>query len=371
MPRLRPLAALLGVCLIAAAPLAQAQTLEGLQRQAQSAAERAAREAAEKAAREALERAANRVLDRDPPAAGAATPAAAGAGGVPVLAKAGEALGAPTPAAGAPCAWTGTAGPAGGPAERVGAFLKGAPVFTPGNGFCPSLATAAVPAGLEAGHAARAAFTLTTTTAGAAAGSTLNVRINSPPDLAAASAIKGSDAKGAFFALPARTGTFQGFAVHGDLLVITRNASPVWRPVEQYRLMTWFIARQDAALGSAPAADRAAIEARRDAVRSKRAWLSEGSSGDGCLIADPADPAQIMDVGAATDAACTWRMVEPNPDYIDKTAPAGTVQLLTIAGFDATRPAPTAPTDVGRWAGGHAVWGLDWQAFRKEVMGGG
>jgi len=64
-------------------------------------------------------------------------------------------------------------------------------------------------------------------------------------------------------------------------------------------------------------------------------------------------------------------MVEPNPAYIDKAAGPDVVQLVVIDGFEAAKPAQAAPAaDVGRWARAHAVWGRDWQAFRKDVMGG-
>jgi hypothetical protein len=339
---------------------ASAQSAGALQRQVQSAAERAAREAVEKAAREALERA-SRAMDRSSPSSPAEAPTPGAPAGAPVLAKPGEVLAAPTGSApGSPCAPT----PAALDANKVAGFLKAAPVFAL-PGVCPVLAAAAIPAGAEAGHAARSAFT-----ASVAGGPGLTVRINTVPDLSAASPIRGSDSAGAFYALPAQTGMFQGFPVHGEMLVVTRNVAPVWRAVDQRRLMNWFIAQQDAALSTASAADRPAIEARRQAVQSKRAWVSAGAGG-GCLIADATNPAIPGDVGPDTDATCTWRMVEPNPAYVDTTAAADVVQLVIIDGLDSTKPAPAAPAaDIGRWARAHAVWGRDWQAFRKEVMGG-
>jgi hypothetical protein len=348
---------------LAAPAAASAQSTGAIQRQVQSAAERAAREAAEKAAREAIERA-GRAMDRSSSSTPAAAPAAAAPAGASVLARPGEVLAAPTGSVpGGPCA-PAAAPSLGAEADKVVAFVRASPVFAL-PGVCPVIAAAQVPAGLEAGHATRSGFTLS-----AATGPALTVRINTVPDLSAASPIRGSDRAGSFFALPAQTGVFQGFPVHGEMLVVTRNAGPVWRPVDQLRLMTWFIAQQDAALATAAPADRPAIEARRKAVQSRRAWVSAGAGG-GCLIADAANPAIPGDVGPDTGANCTWRMVEPNPGYIDKAAGADVVQLVVIDGFEASKPAAAAPAaDVGRWTRAHAVWGRDWQAFRKDVMGG-
>lgn len=93
--------------------------------------------------------------------------------------------------------------------------------------------------------------------------------------------------------------------------------------------------------------------------------------------ADAARPACLVrrdteapDVGVTGDAACSFGLVEQNPDYYDRRLPRTQVQLLTLYGMSDRGPGGGLPaTTRYPWANDYTVYGLDWQKLRREVLG--
>lgn len=93
----------------------------------------------------------------------------------------------------------------------------------------------------------------------------------------------------------------------------------------------------------------------------------------GCLDTDERNKYITVAVEEVDHPNCRYDMVEANPDYFDKTLPREAIQLVVIARFPHNPPTGGLPAqrDMNFWANGYAVWGLDWQKFRREVLGGG
>ena len=77
------------------------------------------------------------------------------------------------------------------------------------------------------------------------------------------------------------------------------------------------------------------------------------------------------DIAAAGSRGCTFNLVERNPDYYDKTLPRTVPQLVVISRFSWVAPVGGLPGQRHRftWANRHMLWGLDWQKFRRDVLG--
>lgn len=77
------------------------------------------------------------------------------------------------------------------------------------------------------------------------------------------------------------------------------------------------------------------------------------------------------DIAAAGSASCSFNLVERNPDYYDKTLPPTAPQLLVLSRFSWVPPIGGLPGERhrNRWANRHMIWGLDWQKFRRDVLG--
>lgn len=95
------------------------------------------------------------------------------------------------------------------------------------------------------------------------------------------------------------------------------------------------------------------------------------SKSPACLVKrEPSYTTQ--DVGVSGDSNCQFDLVEPNPDYYDRSLPRDALQLVSIDRFPSEAPKGGLPGSRYRnmWANGHMMWGLDWQKFRREVLGG-
>jgi hypothetical protein len=77
------------------------------------------------------------------------------------------------------------------------------------------------------------------------------------------------------------------------------------------------------------------------------------------------------DIAASGDAACAFNLVEENPDYYDRSLSPAAPQLLVIARFNWVPPVGGLPGTRyrARWANSHVAWGLDWQKFRRDLLG--
>lgn len=77
------------------------------------------------------------------------------------------------------------------------------------------------------------------------------------------------------------------------------------------------------------------------------------------------------DIAAVGTRGCTFNLVERNPDYYDKSLPRTAPQILVISRFSWLPPIGGLPGQRRRytWANRHTLWGLDWQKFRRDVLG--
>lgn len=95
------------------------------------------------------------------------------------------------------------------------------------------------------------------------------------------------------------------------------------------------------------------------------------ASAPACLI--PRKESYVTpDIGVAGRDGCAVGLVERNPDYYDRTLPRTALQLLVISRFSWVPPFGGLPGERHRpiWANRHMLWGLDWQKFRRDVLGG-
>lgn len=114
------------------------------------------------------------------------------------------------------------------------------------------------------------------------------------------------------------------------------------------------------------------VATRRKAdAESRLAGLSASAADSAaCLIASR-NSTVTPDIGTAGDAACAFAVVERNPEYYDKALPRTAIQLLVISRFSWLAPVGALPGTRYRdnWANRHMLWGLDWQKFRRDVLG--
>lgn len=77
------------------------------------------------------------------------------------------------------------------------------------------------------------------------------------------------------------------------------------------------------------------------------------------------------DIAPAGTSTCAFNLVERNPDYYDRTLPPTALQLLVLSRFSWVSPVGGLPGNRRRfiWANRHTIWGLDWQKFRRDVLG--
>lgn len=97
---------------------------------------------------------------------------------------------------------------------------------------------------------------------------------------------------------------------------------------------------------------------------------SEDSRRPACLV--KREQSYITpDIATAGDASCSFALVERNPDYYDKSLPPTALQLLVLSRFSWITPIGGLPGERYRhtWANRHTIWGLDWQKFRRDVLG--
>ncbi|TKB68409.1 MAG: hypothetical protein E8D47_02860 [Nitrospira sp.] len=86
-----------------------------------------------------------------------------------------------------------------------------------------------------------------------------------------------------------------------------------------------------------------------------------------CLIRRGNEP---PDIAGAGDAACSFKLIEHNPDYYDRRLPRTQVQLVSMYGLSDRGPGAGMPaTTRFAWANSHTTYGLDWQKLRRDVLG--
>ena len=277
---------------------------------------------------------------------------------------------------------------------RIETFFSADPRFAAPLGVCMQFDNAGWRGGIEGGHALRGGFLI-----GAWPGEWLVRRngrlvydgetrhivgdINTMPTDPNNSI---DDAQGAMMRADSRVlrpvGTHQGFAVHdGGLLVIARADRPLFRPAAFERLARWVLAeldhRQFEARTGASARARAdkAATLRRELNASLAGMSAAERAAPGCFAADEVEfGSRISLVVPAGDARCATRMVEPNPDYFDRSLPPSAIQLVTLRSLP---PEPPRGGLVGvrrgqqkvAWMNQAIFWGADWTAFRASVLG--
>lgn len=94
------------------------------------------------------------------------------------------------------------------------------------------------------------------------------------------------------------------------------------------------------------------------------------AQGPACLVARKQSYI-TPDIATAGESACSFNLVERNPGYYDRTLPRTAIQLVTISRFPWVPPAGGLPGSRHRavYVNRHMVWGLDWQIFRRDVLG--
>ncbi len=86
-----------------------------------------------------------------------------------------------------------------------------------------------------------------------------------------------------------------------------------------------------------------------------------------CLIRRGTEPPDIAEAG---DAACSFGLIEHNPDYFDRRLPRTQVQIMSLYGLSDRGPGGGLPgTTRYPWTNGYTIYGLDWQKTRREFLG--
>jgi hypothetical protein len=97
------------------------------------------------------------------------------------------------------------------------------------------------------------------------------------------------------------------------------------------------------------------------------ALTPERASEPGCL--SPRIIGTVLsDVVTFDDRFCLRPMVEPHPDFFDRSLPRSAIQLVSFRTFDLDPGQPAGRRDLDARAS--FFWGVDWQRLRREVMGG-
>ncbi len=110
------------------------------------------------------------------------------------------------------------------------------------------------------------------------------------------------------------------------------------------------------------------VTRRRSEAQAKLASLTPADAArPACLIRRGTEP---PDVAVTGDAACSFGLIEQNPDYYDRRLPRTQVQLLSLYGLSDRGPGGGLPaTTRYPWANGFTLYGLDWQKLRRDVLG--
>ncbi|MCU0648164.1 MAG: hypothetical protein MUF00_09230 [Gemmatimonadaceae bacterium] len=108
----------------------------------------------------------------------------------------------------------------------------------------------------------------------------------------------------------------------------------------------------------------AVLSSMRNATDQRLASLSpHDAAAQGCLTSIVAG-LTVPDVVTVNDPHCVRRMEEANPEYYDRSAPRSAVQLVAVSRFRLRRI--DSRDDDGAY---NLVFGVDWQAFAREVLG--
>jgi hypothetical protein len=236
------------------------------------------------------------------------------------------------------------------------------------------------------------------------------------------------DAAGPMFEEVPVTHTLNGLPVYANSdLYIPRSDRPLTRPVRTERLLRWQMGAIDADLSirrrdAARAAEElAALQTPEQRARDERTILLRAQASFGgnverarasfegdrtadaarlraaANVDDPAHPVQellrmraaserllstpleaaapgcltpavagttVPDVVGTDHPHCVRRMEEPNPDHYDRALPRSRVQLVRVRRFDLRR----STDDRAAAANFNLVTGVDWRAFRDEVL---
>jgi hypothetical protein len=278
---------------------------------------------------------------------------------------------------------------------RIESFFSGNPRFAAPLGICMQFSNGGWRGGIEGGHALRGDFLI-----GAWPGEWLYRRngrlvfdgetrhivgaVNTMPTDPSNSI---EDAQGPITRADSRVlrpvGMHQGLPVHdGGLLVIARNDRPLFRPAPFERLARWVLAELDhrqfeSRTGTSPREREAAEKAtavRRELTAALARMSAAERAASGCFVRDEVEfGSRISLVVPEADARCATRMVEPNPDYFDRSLPPSAIQLVTLRSLPPEPPrgglvgVPRARQKI-TWMNQVIFWGADWQAFRASTL---
>lgn len=175
--------------------------------------------------------------------------------------------------------------------------------------------------------------------------------------------------------------THQGFPVYlGGDVVIALNDRPLYRPVSFERMARWVLSELDRKqYEQTTSASMEAIRNRARAVRSELTaslarMSAEERAAPGCFVAQEVEFGERTAlVVTPNDSRCSQQMVEPNPDYFDRSLPRSAIQLIIV------RDLPSEPPRGGivgvyragdkmSWMNQAIFYGADWRAFRQQVM---
>lgn len=110
---------------------------------------------------------------------------------------------------------------------------------------------------------------------------------------------------------------------------------------------------------------------RRAEAAARLAALSAAEGQRGACLVKREQTYITPDIAAAGSPSCSYNLVERNADYYDKSLPPTAPQLLVLSRFSMLPPIGGLPGERhrNRWANRHMIWGLDWQKFRRDVLG--
>lgn len=110
---------------------------------------------------------------------------------------------------------------------------------------------------------------------------------------------------------------------------------------------------------------------RKTEAQARLASLSEADAQSPACLVKREESYVTPDIARTGNASCAFTLVERNPDYYDKTLPRTAPQILVISRFSWVPPVGGLPGQRRRytWGNRHMLWGLDWQKFRRDVLG--
>jgi hypothetical protein len=103
---------------------------------------------------------------------------------------------------------------------------------------------------------------------------------------------------------------------------------------------------------------------RAEAETKLKTMSPQDAAAQGCLSSVVADTV-VPDVLPISDPNCVHRMEEANPDYFDRSAPRTKIQIIDLSSFPLRR-VDSRDDDAAY----NLLVGVNWQALRRDVLGG-